>query len=58
MLERSVQVITVAEPSKAPLKRAFVVWRPSLERDPQFNPFSNLVDRLTMDQDGDRVRHI
>jgi hypothetical protein len=56
MLERTVQAMTATEPSTAQATRSYRVWRPSLERDPEFNPFSNVVDRLTRDQDADHSR--
>jgi hypothetical protein len=50
MLERAVQAMIAAQPSKAQSKRAYVTWRPTIERDPEFNSFFNVVDGLTRDE--------
>jgi hypothetical protein len=33
--------------SSTPVRHPYVAWQPSIERDPEFNPFVNVVDRLS-----------
>ena len=42
-MEKSLQLVLVKEPETRP----HVPWRPIVEREPELNPFANIVDKLT-----------
>src|SRR5579862_1128227 len=39
-MEKSLQLVLVKEPETRP----YVPWRPTVEREPELNPFGNVVD--------------
>ena len=42
-MEKSLQFVLV----RVPQTRPYVPWRPTVDRQPELNPFANIVDKLT-----------
>ena len=43
MLDKSLQL----EPVKEPVEPTYVPWRPTIDREPELNPFHNVVAELS-----------